>query len=723
MRALSDAARSLLDAYGALFLARQRLVGALVLAATLCDPATGLCGLVAGLAAMLTRGLLRLPALPGEADILNAIYGGLALAAFYASEPRLLALAAFGGLLTVPLATALRQMLAGPFGARGLPLLGAPFLFAAWTLLAVAKGIALPLRTAWPAWPPTPDWLPAEAAATAYSALSKVGALFFVAHPLAGILVLAALLIASRILALLAVAGGLLANALLSAVGAPPMPGLALSAAFNGALVAIFVGGLLAVPTRRTLAVTAGAVLVASALSAGMLALSTPFGVPPLSAPFVLTVWLASAALRAESSACWARFWLAQPACPEDSLVNLRLASARGLASGSTALLPPYAGRMSIAQAVEGGHTHQSAWRYAVDFVATVDGQSFRRDGSRLSDFHAFNQPVLSPVGGYVAAIRNDIADNRPGEMNVVENWGNHVLIDIGGGLYVLLAHLRRGSIKLAPGAGVAPGAPLGRCGNSGRSAQPHLHMHVQRGFRLGSPTVPFHLAHCLIDGREFALDGQPGEGQTVETLAGETLLSDACSPRPGREWRFKAADSEWQLAAETGLLGDTRLVSSVGSYVHATRARSLLALHQRRGSPDTLLDAFVLAFGMMPFAAQALRWRDAADASLLPLPLSLRLARRLRHPFGANLDSRCERRWDATRQLWCQRSRHRLTVAGGEIEAVSLGWICESRGPVAFSLVVAGHTIAEAALVGYGNRGDHEGPAWSAALLQASTP
>jgi urea transporter len=114
MRALSDALRSLLDAYGALFLARQRLVGALVLAATLCDLATGLCGLAAGVAALLTRRLLLLPALPGEAEILNAIYAGLALGAFYASEPRLFALAAFGGLLGVPLASALRQILAGP---------------------------------------------------------------------------------------------------------------------------------------------------------------------------------------------------------------------------------------------------------------------------------------------------------------------------------------------------------------------------------------------------------------------------------------------------------------------------------------------------------------------------------------------------------------------------------------------------------------------------------
>lgn len=714
-----DGLRSLLDAYGALFLARRRPVGALVLTATLCDPATASCGLLAGVAALLTRAVLRLPALPGEAEILNAIYAGLALGAFYGNQPRVLALAAFGGLLAVPLATALRQTLAGPFGARGLPLLGAPFLGTAWTLLAVAKGLALPLRAAWPAWPDSPNWLSAGTASAA--ALSHVGALFYVAQPLAGILVLAALLVASRVLALLAVAGGVLASALITVINSTPMPGLELLAAFNGALVAIFVGGTLAVPTRRTLAVAAVAVVVASALSAGLLALSLAFGVPPLSAPFVLAVWLVHAALRAETSACWSRFWLAVPASPEDSMVSVRLASARGLAAGSVALLPPCAGRMTVSQAVDGPHTHQGQWRYALDFVRTVDGRSYRRDGARLSDFHAFDQPVLSPVRGYVAACCSDLADNPPGEMNLVDNWGNHVLVDIGGGLYVLLAHLRRGSIEVEPGQSVAPGALLGRCGNSGRSAQPHLHMHVQRGPRLGSPTVPFHLAHCVIDGREYALDGHPMEGQSVEAVVGSASMTAACAPRSGREWLFRDGDSEWQLAAETGLLGEITLVSAGGGRVQASHARSLVALHHRRGTPDTLLDAFVLAFGMTPLAAQALHWRDAPDASLLPLPPSLRLARCLRHPFGGNLDSHYERRWDAARRLWCQRSTHRLTTALGEVESESVGWISESRGPVAFSLVVDGRTIADAALVGYGNRGDHGVPAWSAAHLQES--
>jgi murein DD-endopeptidase MepM/ murein hydrolase activator NlpD len=495
-----------------------------------------------------------------------------------------------------------------------------------------------------------------------------------------------------------------------------------LLAAFNGALVAIFIGGVLSAPTLRTLAVAAGGVVVASGLSAGMLALSGPFGIPPLSAPFVLTVWLAHAALRADSSTWWSRFWLPVPACPEDTLVGGRLSAARGLAGGSVGLLPPFDGAMEIAQGIDGPHTHSGPWRYALDFIRTDGGFSYRNDGTALTDFLAFDQPVRSPAWGTIVACCNDVADNPPGEMNLVDNWGNHVVIDIGGGLFVLLAHLRQGSLDVAPGLAVAPGTAIGRCGNSGRSAQPHLHMQVQRGSWLGAPTVPFHLSHCLVDGSGYALDATPSEGRLIESIANDEALARACLPQHGRIWNFADGGHGWQLEAETGLLGGTILVSERGGRVQAVAGPGLLALHKRSGAADARLDAFVLAFGLTPFAAQAGHWSDAADAAMLPLPAWLRLAVVLRHPFGANLDSRYRRTWDAARGLWRQSATHRLASALGEIEAESIGWISESLGPVAFLLSVDGRIMVDAVLAGYGNRGDHGVPAWTTHCLHIAT-
>lgn len=716
-RTLNVVFDALLDAYGALFLAQRHWVGALVLAATLVDSTTGIAGLVAGLGAMAARAGLRLPGLPGEADLLNAIYAGLALGAFYGSEPRVLALAAFGGALAILVGTALKHILHGPAGGRGLPLLGAPFLCTAWTLLEVAQGLSLSQRWAWPAWP---EWLPPGLAPV----LSNVGALFYVAHPLAGILVLAALLLASRALALLALSGSLLAHALIvAASSAAPAPGVVLLAAFNGALVAIFIGGVLSAPTLRTLAVAAGGVAVSSALSAAMLALTTPLGIPPLSAPYLLTVWIAHAALRPDSSAWWSRFWLPAPARPEDSLVSGRLAAARGLAGGSIGLLPPFSGSMEVAQGIDGDITHQGSWRYALDFIRTESGCSYRNAGCELADFLAFDQAVLSPAWGTVVACRDDIPDNPPGAMNLAENWGNHALIAISSELFVLLAHLRQGSLAVAPGSPVAPGTPLGRCGNSGRSAQPHLHLHVQRGAWLGAPTLPFHLSHCLIDGRRYALDACPGRGQTMELATGTAAFAAACAPQHGRFWGFSLGAQAWQLVAETGLLGGTTLRSQRGGRIQALSGSGLLALYHRSGAADPALDAFTLAFGLTPFTPRAARWRDSPDAALLPLSPWQRLGVVLRHPFGANLDSSYVRRWDAGRGLWQQTAFHRLQGSFGRIEAQSVGWLSETLGPVAFSLAINNVDLVDATLAGYGNQGDHGIPAWSANCVPFATP
>jgi murein DD-endopeptidase MepM/ murein hydrolase activator NlpD len=53
---------------------------------------------------------------------------------------------------------------------------------------------------------------------------------------------------------------------------------------------------------------------------------------------------------------------------------------------------------------------------------------------------------------------------------------GNHVLLDTADG-FVLLAHLRRGSVTVAVGDAVTSGAQLGEIGNSGNSLLPHVHV------------------------------------------------------------------------------------------------------------------------------------------------------------------------------------------------------------------------------------------------------
>lgn len=57
--------------------------------------------------------------------------------------------------------------------------------------------------------------------------------------------------------------------------------------------------------------------------------------------------------------------------------------------------------------------------------------------------------------------------------------FGNHLVLDLGDGVYALYAHLQRGSIAVTPGQRVAAGEVLAACGNSGNSSEPHLHFQL----------------------------------------------------------------------------------------------------------------------------------------------------------------------------------------------------------------------------------------------------
>src|SRR5690606_30900013 len=70
---------------------------------------------------------------------------------------------------------------------------------------------------------------------------------------------------------------------------------------------------------------------------------------------------------------------------------------------------------------------------------------------------------------------------------------GNAVVLDIGDGVYAVLAHLRRGSVRVRKGDRVRAGDVLGEVGNSGNSSEPHLHFHLMDRPRPGTAAgVPF---------------------------------------------------------------------------------------------------------------------------------------------------------------------------------------------------------------------------------------
>lgn len=59
---------------------------------------------------------------------------------------------------------------------------------------------------------------------------------------------------------------------------------------------------------------------------------------------------------------------------------------------------------------------------------------------------------------------------------------GNHIYLRLDEtGTFLILAHLKKGSIHVREGQHVNEGEFLAQVGNSGSSSEPHLHIHHQR--------------------------------------------------------------------------------------------------------------------------------------------------------------------------------------------------------------------------------------------------
>jgi hypothetical protein len=171
------------------------------------------------------------------------------------------------------------------------------------------------------------------------------------------------------------------------------------------------------------------------------------------------------------------------------------------------------------------------AWgqTYAIDLVhdpadGSRPGWSVWPVFRRPSSFPGFGLPVSAPVAGEVVRARGFLRDHLSrtsplgllyllaesvrelaGSLGVL---GNHVVIRLDDDAHVLIAHLRRGSLRVRRGDRVGVGDVVGECGNSGNSSEPHVH--IQAMDRAGA---------WVAAGLPIRFDGQdpPGNGQIYQ--------------------------------------------------------------------------------------------------------------------------------------------------------------------------------------------------------------
>lgn len=158
---------------------------------------------------------------------------------------------------------------------------------------------------------------------------------------------------------------------------------------------------------------------------------------------------------------------------------------------------PPFEGHWRVTQGHHcrtnhriGGHGGAFAWDFAAidrrGRLATEAYEIMRRN----QDTAAFGASVHAPADGRVVRIVDAVPDNEglvdyprrsiPEDL-AQPHWrfGNFIVMDVGQGVYLLLAHLQRGSVDVEAGDQVRTGERIARCGNSGNSISPHLHLQV----------------------------------------------------------------------------------------------------------------------------------------------------------------------------------------------------------------------------------------------------
>ena len=121
------------------------------------------------------------------------------------------------------------------------------------------------------------------------------------------------------------------------------------------------------------------------------------------------------------------------------------------------------------------------------------DNQTYRGDSKDNRSYHCFGVEAHAIADGAVVEVKDGIPENMPRNekpavpITLETVAGNHVNLDLGGGVYAMYAHLQPGSIRVKVGDKVTAGQVIGLVGNTGNSSEPHLHFQLMnRQFAVG---------------------------------------------------------------------------------------------------------------------------------------------------------------------------------------------------------------------------------------------
>ena len=374
---------------------------------------------------------------------------------------------------------------------------------------------------------------------------SSLGAIFFQYNVLTGILIAIGLIYHSRIAFTLSLIGFYSAYLFHHFAGIN-FTELGYSyIGFNYILTAIAVGGFFMVPSRMSYLMTLIIIPVTVLITIGFGGILIAWRIPVFSLPFniIVLLFVLSMKLRIHKSDKLSEVFIQQKN-PEINLYSFVNNNHRFKNHSSFPVRLPFFGEWTVSQAHNGEYTHKDKWKYAYDFIIKdSESKSFKNNSLKPEDYYCYNRAVLAPADGTVELVVDGIPDNKIGDVNIENNWGNTIIIKHNDKLFSQLSHLKQDSFKVKKGDWVKSGQILALCGNSGRSPEPHLHFQIQELPVLGAETIDYPVSNYIIKNiGSFDLKSydRPQLDDNLSNLEINTLMNDGFHFIPEKELVFE---------------------------------------------------------------------------------------------------------------------------------------------------------------------------------------
>jgi len=548
-----------IKSYSVIFYSQSYLLGFLLIAVTFLNPVTGLYGVVS----CLTANVFAVYTGLNEKQIKEGLFGfnsvliGIAVAFYFRFTAYSLVILIFISLFTVIISV----WLSGWLGKYGLPYLSLPFMIMLWILLLASKQFPiLTMNTGADALLFSQFGAAVKTAANfagfneyissanlrlvVSGYLKSLSAILLQPDNFTGFIIAVGLLVYSRIAFTLSVIGYIFALILYSVAGVALSHTDYYLIGFNYILTAIAIGGFFTVPSLNSyLWIFFLTPIIALVIHSSSLLLSVVF-LPVYSLPFCIVVILFLYFVKFRYTGKGIKLIMYNYYSPEKNLYKHLNFGEQFKNSIYYIFQLPFWSEWKVTQGYNGGITHTGDWAGALDFeIYDEEQKPYMNNPSKIEEYYCYNKPVLAPADGFVTEVVNHVDDNKPGEVNVNENWGNTVIIYHIQGLYSKLSHLKKGSIKVVKGQYVKKGDTIGYCGNSGRSPFPHLHFQVQTTPYIGSRTLEYPISYYLTDNnnsKELKIFEIPEKSDIVCNVLKNPLLKNAFNFLPGKIFNVK---------------------------------------------------------------------------------------------------------------------------------------------------------------------------------------